>query len=621
MDNAMLEKLARSMAGSESVTLHVQGACPATNGARMWIPQQMDEGLHKGFVAGLAAIVARSDPFELAAAAADPLAGRFFCALEYARRMPDFSGAFAGAPSKARAAALAWVRLGDAGELGEEESWVAKACAAAHGFELGGDGELASVGAASEMLFDRAKSSGGSRDSCELAVELAIAFRKRDEDPPESEEGKAGGEAAPSGESSPQAGSDAERGDGENKEQARASLPGSAKRERASAGKQPGDGERSQKAADGAASKDGGAAAGPEAKGPDCAPSAIDRKVDAAHRAEDFIGGCFESIDSREGSGGASQGWEWERPACEGGAALAIPMFVDLDVVASFDGKGDRRSEMDLRRLAAPLVQPMVAKLSRALKASERVAWRLEKERGRLNARSLAKLSASPGFRAPFKEREIASSDSVAVCALLDLSGSMHGENVEMARIAAMALAVALGRLGIACEVLGFSSGPCAAYQRRVKALRLSADARRALREGRSSERLELRVFKSFAGASLRGLSQIEVDAEYCENPDGECVAWAGARLAAQRAKRKILLVLSDGAPESKDNGPSVLAKDLRSRLGALERAGIEAVGIGIGDDNVRQFYSRSIVVRKPADLALESLAQLSSLLLASARA
>lgn len=588
----------------------------------MWIPAEVGEPMRPGMVAGLAAVAALSRETILAEAVADrdPLVGHLFCALEYARRMPEFAKSFGGAPGKARAAARSWIDGAEDGRLSEEDSWVARVVVEAHGFCLDEFSVLASIGGLFSGLLAKAAEAGSSQESLALARALAAAFRHKDEKPEDHEEG--GGESdegAEPAESEAVNDPSQERRDPSpvetpQKEERDAPLPKEASGSEANAGGEP----ASPDPLAGAREAD---FSGSDEDGVEDFAGPAQRKVEASKRAEDFLGGCFEALDAREGSGGASQGWEWERPAIEDGAALSTPMFVDLDVVAIFDKKGDRASEMELRRAAAPFAQPMVSKLARALKTRERSAWSHEQERGHLNARSLAKLAASPGFRAPFKIQKMFESDSVAVGVLLDLSGSMHGENIEVARSAAMALALALGRLGIPCEIAGFSSGPCAEYGARIKRAPKTAALGRMLREGRSSERLELRVFKSFACASLSGLSKIEVNVDYRENPDGECVAWAGSRLAAQKSKRKILLVLSDGAPESSDTSPSVLAKDLRSRLAALERAGIEAVGVGIGDDNVRHFYPRHIVVQKVADLAAEALGKLSDILLESGRA
>lgn len=593
------------------------------NGSAMWIPPEVGEMMRAGMVAGLAAVAAMSSKAILAEAVADPdpLVGRIFCSLEYARRMPQFSRLFAGAPSKARAAVRSWIDGAEEGCLAEEDLWVARVALEAHGFCLDEFSTLASVGAALPGLLAKAAEAGASHESLVLAKDLAKEFRRKADDEGGDDQEEDGGDDKADGQEDGHRAEEASEACPDRpdpcsseeigKEDERSSQQDNSN-STANVGSEPEPSSGSAREAD---------FSGSEERAVESSFGAPQRKIDASRRAEDFLGGCFEALDAREGSGGASQGWEWERPATADGAALSTPMFVDLDKVSIFDRKGDRAAEMALRKAASPFVQPMVSKLARALKTRERSGWSHEQERGSLNARSLAKLASSPGFRAPFKTRKMFESDSVAVGVLLDLSGSMHGENIEVARAAAMALAMALGRLGISCEIAGFSSGPCPEYAARIKREPRTAALGRMLRSGRSSERLELRVFKSFACASLSGLSEIEVSVDYRENPDGECVAWAGSRLAGQRAKRKILLVLSDGAPESGDASPSVLAKDLRSRLAALERAGIETVGVGIGDDNVRHFYPRHIVVQKVADLASEALGKLSDILLDMERA
>ena len=251
----------------------------------------------------------------------------------------------------------------------------------------------------------------------------------------------------------------------------------------------------------------------------------------------------------------------------------------------------------------------MVAKFERALKAKEQSRWRFERERGAIDPRSLAKLSASPGFRAPFKDRKVGESTKVAVSVLMDLSGSMQCRGlVGNAKAAAMALGMAMQRLGIDCEISGFGSGFCGEYAERP-----APDVWR----GRCRERLAIRVFKSFEGGSLRGVSLADVRGDAMENPDGEALAWCAGRLAAHPCNRRILMVLSDGEPATRETCSEWLGEDLKSRVGAIEAAGIETVGVGLEDDSVSRFYPHWVVVRDMEALTGSALGKLGEILLA----
>jgi len=129
----------------------------------------------------------------------------------------------------------------------------------------------------------------------------------------------------------------------------------------------------------------------------------------------------------------------------------------------------------------------------------------------------------------------------------------------------------------------------------------------------RLTERLDLHVYKRFGSSDLSGLQRIDCGHE---NPDGEALAWAASRLADYPAARRILMVLSDGYPATGDGDPAVLASDLRLRVEALQRKGIEIVGVGILDDAVQAFYPNSVVVRKLHELPGVALSVLGAMLL-----
>ncbi len=290
---------------------------------------------------------------------------------------------------------------------------------------------------------------------------------------------------------------------------------------------------------------------------------------------------------------------------------LSVPLTTAFDTVTDFTGKGDAARWHRLRSAARAQTEPLKLRLERALKVDEQTRWKREQERGELDRMALARLVTSPGYRTPFRVRRAAPGRDAAVGLLIDCSGSMAGRKIELARLCAAALCDALMQLGFACEALGYSSVEDAAmrahYQRWIDA------GRDTFGYNRFVERLDLRVYKRFDSDNPSGLACIECGHE---NPDGEALNWAAERLLAQRARRRILMVLSDGYPATGDGNPAILRTDLRARVDALRERRVELIGVGILDDSVEAFYPVSSVVEHLHELPAAAFSVLSDTLL-----
>ncbi|OXJ26138.1 cobalamin biosynthesis protein CobT [Burkholderia sp. HI2714] len=290
---------------------------------------------------------------------------------------------------------------------------------------------------------------------------------------------------------------------------------------------------------------------------------------------------------------------------------LSVPLTTAFDTVTDFTGKGEPARWHRLRSAAREQTEPLKLRLERALKVDEQTRWKREQERGELDRMSLARLVTSPGYRTPFRVRRAAPGRDAAVGLLIDCSGSMAGRKIELARLCAAALCDALTQLGFACEVLGYSSVEDAAmrahYQRWIDA------GRDTFGYNRFVERLDLRVYKRFDSDNPSGLACIECGHE---NPDGEALSWAAERLLAKRARRRILMVLSDGYPATGDGNPAILRTDLRARVDALRERRVELIGVGILDDAVETFYPVSSVVEHLHELPGAAFSVLSDTLL-----
>jgi hypothetical protein len=292
-------------------------------------------------------------------------------------------------------------------------------------------------------------------------------------------------------------------------------------------------------------------------------------------------------------------------------ARLSIPLATEFDDIADLTGQGDSTAWRELRALARADTAPLKKKLERALSADERTRWRREQERGEIDRTSLARLATSPGYRTPFRTQRAAKGRDVAVSLLIDRSGSMAGRKIELARLCAAALCDALTQLSFDCEVLGYCSLESAPMKQLYERQRAAgADLRRY---NRFVERLDLKVYKRFGAADLSGIARIDCGHE---NPDGEALAWAATRLADHPAERRILMVFSDGYPSTGDGDTQVLRSDLRERVAAIGKRGIELVGIGVLTDAVEDFYPHNVVVSRLAELPSTVFSVLSAMLL-----
>jgi cobalamin biosynthesis protein CobT len=295
----------------------------------------------------------------------------------------------------------------------------------------------------------------------------------------------------------------------------------------------------------------------------------------------------------------------------DGRPRLSLPLTTEFDLITDLTGLGDAAAWRNLRALARAETAPLTARLERALKADEQTHWKREQERGEIDRPALAKLVVSPGYRTPFRVKRTTEGRDAAVTLLIDRSGSMAGKKIALATLCAAALCDALMQLSFKCEVLGYSS---------VESPEMRALYEQKLAEGvdlsrfnRRVERLDLQIYKRFGSNNPAGLSAIDCGHE---NPDGEALVWAAERLAAQRAGRRILMVLSDGYPATGDGHPVILRTDLRARIDEITHSGIELIGIGLLDDAVEKFYAHNIVVRKLDELPTMAFTVLSELLL-----
>ncbi|MEO8455905.1 MAG: cobaltochelatase subunit CobT, partial [Sphingomicrobium sp.] len=287
---------------------------------------------------------------------------------------------------------------------------------------------------------------------------------------------------------------------------------------------------------------------------------------------------------------------------------------------------GELCDEEELGRLRAYLDQQMgglqnvvtrlANRLQRRLLAQQARSWDFDQEEGLLDAGRLARVIVNPGHALSFKiERDTEFRDTV-VSLLIDNSGSMRGRPIAIAAICADILTRTLERCGVATEVLGFTTRGWKGGQSRESWLA----AGRPLNPGRLNDLRHI-VYKRGDEPyrhARRHLGLMMREGLLKENIDGEALLWAHNRLIARPEERRILMVISDGAPvddsTASANGGSYLERHLRQVIDWIEgKSPVELIAIGIGHD-VTRYYSRAVTIMDADQLAGAMVDQLARL-------
>ena len=262
------------------------------------------------------------------------------------------------------------------------------------------------------------------------------------------------------------------------------------------------------------------------------------------------------------------------------------------------------------------LVTRLANRLQRRLMAQQLRSWDFDQEEGLLDAARLARVIVAPSHSLSYKvERETEFKDTI-VSLLIDNSGSMRGRPIAIAAICADVLARTLERCGVATEILGFTTRAWKGGQSREAWL---AEGRPP-NPGRLNDLRHI-VYKRADEPyrhSRRGLGLMMREGLLKENIDGEALLWAHRRLLARPEERRILMVISDGAPvddsTASANGGTYLERHLRQVIGWIEsRSNVELSAIGIGHD-VTRYYSRAVTIMDAEQLGGALIEQLAGL-------
>ncbi|MGB5836225.1 MAG: cobaltochelatase subunit CobT [Albidovulum sp.] len=268
-------------------------------------------------------------------------------------------------------------------------------------------------------------------------------------------------------------------------------------------------------------------------------------------------------------------------------------------------------------------VSRLANKLQRRLQAQQNRSWEFDLEEGTLDAGRLARVVANPTTPLSFKVEKDTEFRDTCVTLLIDNSGSMRGRPISIAAICADVLARTLERCQVKVEILGFTT----------RAWKGGLSREKWLGEGRTQQPGRLNDLRHiiYKGADApwrrvrSNLGLMMKEGLLKENIDGEALEWAHRRMCGRPEARKILMVISDGAPVDDStlsvNPANYLEKHLRDVIAMVEkRRAVELIAIGIGHD-VTRYYERAVTITDVEQLAGAMTEQLASLFDSNPRA
>ena len=261
-------------------------------------------------------------------------------------------------------------------------------------------------------------------------------------------------------------------------------------------------------------------------------------------------------------------------------------------------------------------VTKLANRLQRRLMAQQSRSWDFDQDEGMLDAARLARVIIDPTRSLTYKiERDTEFRDTV-VTLLIDNSGSMRGRPISIAAISADIMARTLERCGVKTEILGFTTRAWKGGQAREEWLA----AGRPPMPGRLNDLRHI-VYKKADEPWRRARKNLGLmmrEGLLKENIDGEALLWAHGRLIARPEERRILMVISDGAPVDDStlsvNSGTYLERHLRQVIDWIEnRSPVQLVAIGIGHD-VTRYYRRAVTIMDAEQLGGTMVEQLAGL-------
>jgi cobaltochelatase CobT len=262
------------------------------------------------------------------------------------------------------------------------------------------------------------------------------------------------------------------------------------------------------------------------------------------------------------------------------------------------------------------IITKLANRLQRKLMAKQMRSWQFDLEEGILDTARIARVIANPNVPLTYKQEKDMPFRDTVVTILIDNSGSMRGRPIAIAAMTTDIIAKTLERCGVKVEILGFTTRAW----KGGKARDLWVHHGRPDNPGRLNDIRHI-IYKSADEAWRRTHKNIGLmlkEGLLKENIDGEALVWAYNRLAKRGEARKIIMVISDGAPVDDStlsvNPSNILERDLRNVISWIEsKTAIELTAIGIGHD-VTRYYKKALTIADVDALAQALVGQLADL-------
>ena len=275
------------------------------------------------------------------------------------------------------------------------------------------------------------------------------------------------------------------------------------------------------------------------------------------------------------------------------------------------------RHQLDVETESMQAVVTLLAHhLQRRLMTKQRRSWVFDQDEGLLDVARLASVVVDPLHPLIYKQEKDADFVDTVVTLLIDSSGSMRGPAIKTAAICADILSQTLERCAVKVEILGFTTTHWQGGAAREQWLASGSTPGPGRLNG-----LRHIIYKTADTPCRRARNNLGLmmrDSLLKENIDGESIQWAYDRIINRPEKRKILMVISDGAPVDDStltsNAADYLDRHLREVIGDIERtAKVELMAIGIGHD-VTQYYKKAITIHNAGELGGAMTTHLTSL-------
>jgi cobaltochelatase CobT len=291
--------------------------------------------------------------------------------------------------------------------------------------------------------------------------------------------------------------------------------------------------------------------------------------------------------------------------------------IIDAEALCGADELQRLRQSLDQQLVHLQgVIGRLANRLQRRLLARQTRAWEFDLEEGLLDSARLARVVTDPYHSLSFKREKQTNFKDTVVSLLIDNSGSMRGRPIVVAAMSADILARTLERCGVKVEILGFTTRAWKGGQSRERWL---SEGKRP-NAGRLNDLRHI-VYKSANvpwRRARRNLGIMLREGLLKENIDGEALLWAHQRLIARPEQRRILMVISDGAPVDDStlsvNPSNYLERHLRQVIDTIEnQSPVELLAIGIGHD-VTRYYRRAVTLVDAEQLGgvvMEKLAEL----------